>query len=45
MHLYFPHPPYIFNEDCSFRNLNADKIVVNNILLSEDERLYGYKKT
>ena len=44
IHLYFPHPPYVFNEDCSFRNLRADKIVVNNSLLSEDERLYGYKK-
>lgn len=44
IHLYFPHPPYVFNEDCSFRNLRSDKIVVNNSLLSEGERLYGFKK-
>ena len=43
LHFYFPHPPYLLNSDCSFReNLLLKEIKSNNIALTEYERKKGY---
>ncbi len=45
IHLYFPHPPYIFNDDCSFRNIPKDDLVVNNkLIIPKEKRFKGYLK-
>ena len=44
LHFYFPHPPYLLNADCSFRdNLLLRDLKTNNIALTNHERKKGYR--
>ena len=44
LHLYFPHPPYLFNPDCSFRkNLLVKELKSNNLTLTTNERKKGFR--